>query len=123
MAQRGPDYIATFRRMLGENLIKGVKLVLPTLLVGTDKDVHLDLGHRVLDLRAWPPMHTDCDVTIFDEKTATLFSGDLVFLQHVPVIDASVLGWLRAMPLPAFITITIAGPPQVMSVCGSFQCP
>ncbi len=109
MAQRGPEYLATFRRMMGEDLIKGVKLVPPTLLVGTDKDVHLDLGHRVLDLRAWPPMHTDCDVTIFDEKTATLFTGDLVFLQHVPVIDASVLGWLRAMPelakIPAKLVI------------------
>ncbi|MGP8232563.1 MAG: quinoprotein relay system zinc metallohydrolase 2 [Methylovirgula sp.] len=109
MAQRGPEYIATFRRMMGEDLIKGVELVPPTLLVGTDKDVHLDLGHRVLDLRAWPPMHTDCDVTIFDEKTATMFTGDLVFLQHVPVVDASVLGWLKAMPelakIPAKLVI------------------
>ncbi len=79
-------------------LVNGIKLVPPTLLVSTDKDVKLDLGHRVLDLHAWPPMHTDCDVTIFDEKTATLFGGDLVFLQHVPVVDGSVIGWLKAMP-------------------------
>ncbi|MDR3406948.1 MAG: quinoprotein relay system zinc metallohydrolase 2 [Methylovirgula sp.] len=110
MAQRGPEYLATFRRTMGEDLIKGVKLVPPTLLVGTDKDVYLDLGHRVLDLRAWPPMHTDCDVTIFDEKTATLFTGDLVFLQHVPVIDASVLGWLKAMPALAKIPAKLAIP-------------
>jgi quinoprotein relay system zinc metallohydrolase 2 len=103
MAERGPAYLATWRRMMTPALVDGIKLVPPTLLVGTDKDVRLDLGHRVIDLHAWPPMHTDCDVTIFDEKTATLFTGDLVFLQHVPVIDASVLGWMRAMPALAKI--------------------
>ncbi len=98
IAERGPAYLATWRRVMPPDLVDGIKLVPPTLLVGTDKDVKLDLGHRVLDLHAWPPMHTDCDVTIFDEKTATLFTGDLVFLQHVPVVDGSVIGWLRAMP-------------------------
>jgi quinoprotein relay system zinc metallohydrolase 2 len=103
IVERGPAYLATWRRVMTPNLVDGIKLVPPTLLVGTDNDVHLDLGHRVIDLHAWPPMHTDCDVTIFDEKTATLFTGDLVFLQHVPVIDASVLGWMKAMPALAKI--------------------
>ena len=103
MAERGPAYLATWRRVMTPALVDGIKLVPPTLLVSPGKDVRLDLGHRLIDLRAWPPMHTDCDVTIFDEKTATLFTGDLVFLQHVPVVDASVLGWMRAMPALAKI--------------------
>lgn len=103
MAARGPAYLATWRRVMTPALVDGIKLVPPTLLVGTDKDVRLDLGHRIIDLHAWPPMHTDCDVTIFDEKTATLFTGDLVFLQHVPVIDASVIGWMKALPALAKI--------------------
>ncbi len=103
IAERGPSYLATWRRVMPPDLVNGIKLVPPTLLVSTSKDVRLDLGHRVIVLRAWPTMHTDCDVTIFDEKTATLFAGDLVFLQHVPVIDGSVLGWLKAMPALAKI--------------------
>ena len=103
MAERGPAYLATWRRVMTPALVDGIKLVPPTLLVSPGNDVRLDLGHRLIDLRAWPPMHTDCDVTIFDEKTATLFTGDLVFLQHVPVVDASVLGWMRAMPALAKI--------------------
>ncbi len=110
MAERGPHYIQTLRVMMGDALIKDVKLVPPTLLVDPAKDMQLDLGHRVLVLHAWPPMHTDCDLTIFDEKTATLFTGDLVFLQHVPVIDGSVLGWLKAMPQLAAIPARLAIP-------------
>ncbi|MFZ1080129.1 MAG: quinoprotein relay system zinc metallohydrolase 2 [Methylovirgula sp.] len=114
LAARGPHYIQTLRRDMGEALIKGVKLIPPTLLVDVGKDMHLDLGHRVLDLHAWPPGATDCDLTVFDEKTATLFAGDLLFLQHVPVIDASVLGWLKDMPrlaaIPARLAVSGHGP-------------
>lgn len=110
IAERGPHYIQTLRVTMGDALVKDVKLVPPTLLVDQGKDTRLDLGHRVLVLHAWPPMHTDCDLTIFDEKTATLFTGDLVFLQHVPVIDGSVLGWLKAMPELAAIPARLAIP-------------
>jgi len=110
MAERGPHYIETLRVTMGDALIKDVRLVPPTLLVDQGKDMRLDLGHRVLVLRAWPPMHTDCDLTIFDETTKTLFTGDLVFLQHVPVIDGSVLGWLAAMDKLAVIPARLAIP-------------
>jgi quinoprotein relay system zinc metallohydrolase 2 len=111
---RGPHYIQTLRRDMGEALVAGVKLIPPTLLVKVGKDMRLDLGHRIIDLHAWPPGATDCDLTVFDEKTATLFTGDLLFLQHVPVIDASVLGWLKEMPqlaaIPARLAVSAHGP-------------
>jgi quinoprotein relay system zinc metallohydrolase 2 len=110
MAVRGPHYIQTLRAVMGDALIKDVKLVPPTLLVDQGTDMRLDLGHRILVLHAWPPMHTDCDLTIFDETTKTLFTGDLVFLQHVPVIDGSVIGWLKAMPQLATIPARLAVP-------------
>ncbi len=108
IAQRGPLYIKNLRTTMGAALIDDVRLVPPTLLV--DNETPLDLGHRTILLRAWPPMHTDCDLTVFDEKTATLFTGDLVFLQHVPVIDGSIKGWLAAMDLLAAIPAKLAVP-------------
>lgn len=110
IAERGPHYIQTLSVAMGDALIKDVKLVPPTLLVDQGKEMQLDLGHRILLLHAWPPMHTDCDLTIFDEKTKTLFTGDLVFLQHVPVIDGSIIGWLAAMDQLAGIPARLAIP-------------
>lgn len=95
LTERGPHYIETLRHDMGDALLKDVRLIVPTLLV--DHEMRLDLGHRLILLQAWPPMHTDCDLTILDETTSTLFAGDLLFLQHVPVIDGSVIGWLKSM--------------------------
>jgi quinoprotein relay system zinc metallohydrolase 2 len=95
LAARGSYYIDAFRRIMGASLIDEVRLVPPTLLV--DGTLRLELGARTLLLRAWPAAHSDSDLTVLDEKTGTLFAGDLVFLAHVPVVDGSLTGWLRMM--------------------------
>ena len=93
----GPFYLHSFRDVLGADAIARVRLIAPTLLV--DTTMRLDLGGRTLLLTAWsPPAHTDCDLTVLDEQTHTLFSGDLVFLDHIPVIDGSLKGWLDVLP-------------------------
>jgi quinoprotein relay system zinc metallohydrolase 2 len=94
LALRGKFYIDAFSRTMGEELIGGVRLVPPSVLVSDT--LTLDLGRRKLTLRAWPVAHTDNDLTVLDEQTGTLFAGDLVFLEHVPVVDGSILGWLAA---------------------------
>ena len=93
LATHGPYYIANFRRLLGPKLMAGVRIMPPTKVVsGT---LELDLGGRRLRLRAWPPAHTDNDLTVFDEATGTLFTGDLLFVRHIPVLDGSLVGWLK----------------------------
>ncbi len=93
LATHGPYYISNFRRLLGPALMAGVKIIPPTEVVSGTRE--LDLGGRRLRLRAWPPAHTDNDLTVFDEATGTLFTGDLLFVHHTPVLDGSIVGWLK----------------------------
>jgi quinoprotein relay system zinc metallohydrolase 2 len=112
MATRGQFYLDGFRRIMGNELIDDVRLVPPTLLV--EDSLKLDLGSRTLILRAWPAAHSDNDLTVFDEQTKTLFAGDLVFLEHVPVLDGSLRGWLSTIgqlaSLPAQRVVPGHGP-------------
>jgi quinoprotein relay system zinc metallohydrolase 2 len=113
MQKRATFYLRSFRDLLGPVAIEQVRIIPPTLLV--TNEMTLDLGGRRLRLTAWSPAaHTDCDLTVLDEATGVLFSGDLVFLRHVPVLDGSLRGWLSVLPrlaeLPARIVVPGHGP-------------
>jgi len=78
----------------------GIKLTAKHLIPpdkSVKKQMTIDLGGRKLELTAHPTAHTDNDLTIFDEKTNTLWMSDLLFLEHLPVIDGSIKGWLKEL--------------------------
>ena len=95
LTMRGQFYLDAYRRSMGQEIMADVKIIPPTRLI--DGTGNLDLGARTLTLQAWPTAHTDNDLTVLDEHSGTLFAGDLVVAQHVPVLDGSILGWLKVM--------------------------
>lgn len=94
MAVRAPHYLATASRDLGLALPED-SVVPPTLTV--QDTLALDLGNRSLILTAHRSAHTDNDLSVFDSKTQTLWLADLLFVEHVPTLDGSLLGWLAVL--------------------------
>ena len=70
-------------------------------IVGPDKMVaateDLDLGDRIIRLTAHQTAHSHNDLTIFDLNTQTLWAGDLVFRERIPVLTGSLKGWLAVL--------------------------
>jgi len=83
-------------------------------VIGPDRlvehEMTLDLGKRRIVLRAWPRAHTDCDLTVYDESSGTLWTGDLLFRDRLPALDGSVKGWLVALDELARMDVKLAVP-------------
>ncbi|WP_417605794.1 quinoprotein relay system zinc metallohydrolase 2 [Primorskyibacter flagellatus] len=95
LADRQANYLESLHRLIGEEAMIGT--VSPDISHRIGAEDQIDLGNRVLTLTAWPTAHTPADLTVFDTKSGTLFAGDLVFDQHTPALDGSVLGWQDVM--------------------------
>ncbi|MGI9211695.1 MAG: quinoprotein relay system zinc metallohydrolase 2 [Methylococcaceae bacterium] len=94
MAVRAPYYQQKALSDLGVTL-EASHFIPPDISV-TDT-LNLDLGGRSLQLIAHPTAHTDNDLTVFDDKTHTLWLADLLFMGHIPVVDGSLNGWLNVL--------------------------
>ncbi len=114
LAQRGEYYLRRLQGTLGDEA-SGNEIVAPTVLVADRLD--LDLGHRRLTLQAHRPAHTDNDLTIFDQNTRTFWLADLLFVDRIPVIDGSLVGWLKQLDeltaIPADRAVPGHGPVSV----------
>jgi quinoprotein relay system zinc metallohydrolase 2 len=96
LARRTTTYLNNMQRLLGASA-KNTQVIMPTKLVSIAEAVRLDLGDRWLELKAYPTAHTNNDLTVFDAKTGTLWLSDLLFVERIPVVDGSLLGWLKVM--------------------------
>lgn len=54
----------------------------------------IDLGDRLLSINLRNNSHSDADVTVFDNKTLTLWAGDFMVNQRLPALDGSLIAWL-----------------------------
>ena len=108
---RRDTYVANYEAVFGAGSARDA-IVVPDHLVADRESI--DLGHRVLEIRAFPTAHTDSDLIVIDQSSKTLFAGDLVFLERTPAIDGSILGWLKAIArlrqIPAERVVTGHGP-------------
>lgn len=107
MAARAPYFLRALERDFGVSLAPDA-VVYPTLAV--DGTQEFDLGDRVLVAQSWPTAHTDNDLTLYDRNTRTLFASDLLFVNHIPVVDGKLKGWLRALPQLARIDAALVVP-------------
>lgn len=95
LAARADRYIAINKEALGEDAFAGTKIVLPTLPIS--EKTTLDLGGREIVLEPQKTAHTDNDLIIRDTQTDTVFMGDLIFSEHTPTLDGSIIGWLAVL--------------------------
>ncbi len=109
LAQRASYYQRGFNEALGP-LAQGTHVVMPNELVTTGAVV--DLGGRRLSLAAHATAHTDNDLSVIDDASGLLWTGDLLFVERIPALDGSLPGWiavLQAMGAPGADRCAIPG--------------
>ena len=94
MERRRDTYLRINQQWQGD-AFAGSEIVKPSILVKTT--TNLDLGDRTLLLTAYQTAHTNTDLTVFDNKSSTLWTGDLLFVERTPSIDGDIKGWLAVI--------------------------
>ena len=91
LAARGQYYLDRLQQELGD-MVDGTQIVMPTTTVADRLEI--DLGGRLLRLRAHVTAHTDNDLSVLDVATGTFLPADLLFMGRTPALDGSLKGWL-----------------------------
>ena len=93
LQQRGDFYKKGLAAIIGSDKVGPV--VFPTKSI-TDMET-IDLGGRPILFRAHGPAHTTSDLSMLDTRTGVLLPADLLFVDRVPSLDGSLLGWLKEL--------------------------
>ncbi|QHQ36504.1 quinoprotein relay system zinc metallohydrolase 2 [Algicella marina] len=91
LRDRQQTYLSNYIGRLDPADTLPASVAVPTITV--EDSMEIDLGDRMISLRTWPLSHTGTDLTVLDETSGTLFTGDLIFHVHTPALDGSLGGW------------------------------
>lgn len=83
-------------------------VVMPTHTVA-DTDM-IDIGDRPITFQAHGVAHTNCDLSLLDKQSGLLLPADLLFVNRIPSIDGSLLGWLKQLDVLAAMKAEYAVP-------------
>lgn len=87
-------FLQQFKQNLGDAPSQA-SIIGPDLTVNDVMD--LDLGNKIIRLVAHQTAHSNTDLTVLDVQTKTLWSGDLIFKERIPVLDGKLKGWLTVL--------------------------
>jgi glyoxylase-like metal-dependent hydrolase (beta-lactamase superfamily II) len=91
----GPVLTPYLRGLAGQFDFDGITLREPDVTIGADSA--LVVGERELELLCLGPAHTSGDVVVHVPDAATLFAGDLLFIENTPIMWAGpVENWIAA---------------------------
>ncbi|KJZ18202.1 quinoprotein relay system zinc metallohydrolase 2 [Loktanella sp. S4079] len=108
LAHRYGSYLENFGVRAGRANLLGT--FLPHVDITIDGSRAFDIGQRQLVVQSWDNAHSGTDITIRDPETGIVFVGDLIFDEHTPTVDASVLGWRQALTTMQAAPYTTAVP-------------
>jgi quinoprotein relay system zinc metallohydrolase 2 len=94
MERRRESYMRSNANWMGAEF-DGSAMVKPTMTV--DDKMGIDLGGRTLHIVAYPVAHTNTDITVMDLASATVWTGDLLFVDRTPSVDGDIKGWISVI--------------------------
>ncbi len=82
--------------VLGEKIMAGTEIAYPNMTVDENSD--MTVAERELSLLYYGWGHTEGDLAVLDRTSGVLFSGGLVSLDCIPVLQqAKIKGWINAL--------------------------
>ena len=83
-------------KVLGEKNMAGTEIALPNMTVDESSD--MTVAGRELSLLYYGWGHTEGDLAVLDRKSGVLFSGGLISLDNMPVLQqAKIKNWINAL--------------------------
>ena len=94
LASEGPALLGFLELLIGVNWTTGTNIDKPTHNTSTIRSI--DIGERVVKILPFIGGHTPGDLVVYDQKTRSLFAGDLVFHGRAATVPhANILTWLN----------------------------